>query len=159
MCLEYWFTIDLIDRTENFAEMHLSRGFELKVSTSLPSYIELCWRIISMYFNVLSMLKIPNLHELCVPPPFPSVYIHTLQWRHNELDDVSNHQPYDCLLNRLFRRRSTKTSKLHVTGLCAGNSPVSGEFPAQRAINTENVSIWWRHHDMHPHTTDSREHS
>ena len=27
-------------------------------------------------------------------------------------------------------------------------SPVSvtGEFPAQRASNTENVSIWWRHH-------------
>ena len=47
----------------------------------------------------------------------------TLQWRHNELDGVSNHQPDDCLLNRLFRRRSKKTSKLRVTGLCAGNSP------------------------------------
>ena len=30
--------------------------------------------------------------------------------------------------------------------LCAGNSPVTGEFPAQRASNAENVSIWWRHH-------------
>ena len=30
---------------------------------------------------------------------------------------------------------------------CAGNSPVTGEFPAQRASNAENVSIWWRHHD------------
>ena len=39
-----------------------------------------------------------------------------------------------------------KTSKLHVTGLCVGNSPVTGEFPAQMASNTENVSIWWRHH-------------
>ena len=28
-----------------------------------------------------------------------------------------------------------------VTGLCAGNSPVTGEFPAQRASNAENVSI------------------
>ena len=27
-----------------------------------------------------------------------------------------------------------------------GNSPVTGEFPAQRASNAENVSIWWRHH-------------
>ena len=36
--------------------------------------------------------------------------------------------------------------KLHVTGLCVGNSPVTGEFPAQRASNAENVSIWWRHH-------------
>ena len=44
------------------------------------------------------------------------------------------------------RRRSKKTSKLRVSGLCEGNSPVTGEFPAQRASNTENVSIWWRHH-------------
>ena len=29
--------------------------------------------------------------------------------------------------------------------LSNGNSPVTGEFPAQRASNTANVSIWWRH--------------
>ena len=39
-----------------------------------------------------------------------------------------------------------KQSKLSVTGLCAGNSPVTGEFPAQTASNADNVSIWWRHH-------------
>ena len=54
---------------------------------------------------------------------------------------------HDCLLNRSLRRRSKKTSKLRVTGLCAGNSPVTGEFPAQMTSNAENVSIWWRHHD------------
>ena len=27
-----------------------------------------------------------------------------------------------------------------------GNSPGTGEFPAQMVSNTENVSIWWRHH-------------
>ena len=70
----------------------------------------------------------------------------TLQWRHNEHDDVLNHQPHDGLLKRLFSRRSKKTSKLGVTGLCEGNSPVTGEFPVQRASNAENVSIWWRHH-------------
>ena len=46
----------------------------------------------------------------------------------------------------LFRRKSNKTSKLRVTGLCEGNSPVTREFPAQRASNAENVSIWLRHH-------------
>ena len=46
------------------------------------------------------------------------------------------------------RRKSKKTSKLRVTGLCEGNSPVTGEFSAQRASNVENVSIWWRHHEM-----------
>ena len=38
------------------------------------------------------------------------------------------------------------TPKLRVTGLCGGNSLVTGEFPAQRASNAENVSIRWRHH-------------
>ena len=60
----------------------------------------------------------------------PSLYgVYSLQWRHNERDRVSNHQPHECLLHRLFRRRSKETSKLCVTGLCA-----------------ENFSIWWRHH-------------
>ena len=70
----------------------------------------------------------------------------SLRWRHNGRYGVSNHQPHDCLLNRLFRRRSKKTSKLRVTGLCAGNSPGTGEFPAQRASNAEKVSISWRNH-------------
>ena len=51
--------------------------------------------------------------------------------------------------SRLFTQPSMqtkKTSKLRVTGLCARNSPVTGEFPAQRASDAENVSIWWRHH-------------
>ena len=69
-----------------------------------------------------------------------------LQWRHNGRDSVSNHQPHDCLLKRLFRRRSKKTSKLRAAGLCAWKSPETGEFPAQMASNAENVSIWWRHH-------------
>ena len=55
-------------------------------------------------------------------------------------------EPPDCLVNRLLRRRSKKTSKLRVTGLCVGNSPVTGEFPAQMASNSDFFSIWWRHH-------------
>ena len=48
----------------------------------------------------------------------------TLQWRHNEHNGVSNHQCLECLLNRLFRRRSKISSKLCVIGLCEGNPPV-----------------------------------
>ena len=68
----------------------------------------------------------------------------TLQWCHNEHGGISNH--LYCSLSHLFRHRSKKTSKRRVTGLCAGNSLVTGEFPVQRASNAENVSIWWRHH-------------
>ena len=49
---------------------------------------------------------------------------------------------------RLFTESYVKKLNLRVTGLCEGNPPVTGEFPSQRASNTGNVSIWWRHH-MH----------
>ena len=59
--------------------------------------------------------------------------LYSLQWHHNERDSGSNHRGLDCLLNRLFRRRSKKTSKLCVIGLCEGNLPVTIGFPLQRA--------------------------
>ena len=108
-----------------------------------------------IHFKMSSVCKMKtNLHRsLCVKAVMEREWnigqssdAFTLRWRHNDRDGVSNHQPHDCLLNRLFRRRSKKTSKLRVTGLCAGNSPGTGEFPAQMASYAENVFIWWRHH-------------
>ena len=75
---------------------------------------------------------------------------YTLERRHNELDDFSNHRCIECLISHWFKHRSKKTPKLCVIGLCDGNSPLTGEFPAQRSINAENVSIWWRHHKLDP---------
>ena len=87
------------------------------------------------------------------PPLSPTQYKQrnyiSLLWRHTVRDGVSNHHLHDCLLSRLFRRRSKKTSKPRVTALWVGNSPVTGEFPAQRASNLENISIWWRHRVTH----------
>ena len=77
-------------------------------------------------------------------PPFVVEYT-TLQWRHNGCNGVSNHSR---LFTLPFGQAQIKfTLKLRITGLCAGNSPVTGEFPAQMASNAENVSIWWRHHE------------
>ena len=75
--------------------------------TSAP-IMTLTWRLISGNLEARDLLVWPGL---------------TLHWRHNDHDSVSNHQPHCCLLNRLFRRRSKKTSKFRVTGLCVGNSP------------------------------------
>ena len=58
----------------------------------------------------------------------------SLQWRHNGRDGVSNHQPHDYLPNRLFRRRSKKISVFRITGCCAGNSSVTGEFPHKEPV-------------------------
>ena len=76
-----------------------------------------------------------------------------LQFRHNECNGVSKHQPHKCLFKRLFRRRSKKTSKLRVTGLCGGNSPHKGPvtrnmFPFDDVImdrfttQRHNADLW-----------------
>ena len=77
-------------------------------------------------------------------PAIPS----SLQWHHNECNGITNHQHHDCLLNRLFGHRSKKTSMLRVTGLCEVNSPLTNLFPAQRASNRKNTSIWWLCHAL-----------
>ena len=92
-----------------------------------------------MWWNNSIRIKSYETKRFILPPL-------SFQWRHNGRVGVSNHLPHDCLLNGIFRRRSKKTQKLRVTGLCEGNSPVTGEFPSQRASKAENVSVSWRHH-------------
>ena len=119
----------------------------------IHAYIDIYMYIVIYYtYNIHVCLCSPQGMRLCLAivrlKYFVWIYspLSPLQWRHDGHDGVSNHQPCDCLLNRLFRRRSKKTPKLCVTDLYSGNSPVTGEFPAQMAGNVENVSIWWRHH-------------
>ena len=66
----------------------------------------------------------------------------TLRWRHDKRDGVSNHQPHDCLLNRLFRRRSKKNSKLLVISLYDGEFMGDRWIPRKRASDAEDVSIF-----------------
>ena len=88
------------------------------------------------YFNQIFRMN----HYLHIRPHCRICRI-ALQWHHNERDDVSNHRPLGCLFNRMFRRRSKKTSKLRVTGLCEGNLLATGGLPSQMASNAGNVSI------------------
>ena len=107
-----------------------------------------CDRCRSTAHNISSILFkfLHTLHFLQHELHWLSLYwCYTLQWRHNERHGVSNRRRLNYLLNYWFRCRSKKSSKLRVTGLCEGNSPVTGEFLAQKASNAGNVSIWWRH--------------
>ena len=65
-----------------------------------------------------------------------------LQWRHIERNAVSYHWRLDCFHNRLFRHWSKKISRLHLIGLWRENSSVTGDFPAQRASDAKDDSIW-----------------
>ena len=80
-----------------------------------------CFHLMTSSRSVLVVLY--SYWSIHLPVLFWVVWLTALLWRHNEHDSVSYHQPRGCLLDRLFRRRSKKTSKLRVTGLCAGNSP------------------------------------
>ena len=107
-------------------------------------------------FNQYILLKIELLIQWGYLPRLLSSYsqiiTNSLHWRHNVYDGVSNHQPHGCLLNRLFRRRSTKTSKLRVTGLCVGKSPgpVNSlhEGPVTRKMLPFDDVIMWRNTSM-----------
>ena len=82
--------------------------------------------------------------------------VQPLEWRHNERNCILNHLrlDYSCKKWTIHvrnghspRRRSKKITTLRLAGLCEWISPVTDEFPSQRASNAENVSIWWRHHE------------
>ena len=84
-----------------------------KQSTTKPCAYFLGYTVYHNH-NILSPTKI-SAEQMC-----DQIVPGSLQWCHNGCDGISNHQPHHCLLNRLFRHRSKKTSKLCATGLCAG---------------------------------------
>ena len=71
-----------------------------------------------------------------------------LQWRHNGRKGVSNHQPRDCLLNRLFGRRSKKAlssaSLAFVRGIHRGPVNSSHKWPVTRKMFPfDDVIMLW----------------
>ena len=54
------------------------------------------------------------------------------------------HVVYSIAYSGANQRKHQSSASL---AFCAGNLPVTGEFPTQRASNAGNISIWWRHHD------------
>ena len=84
-------------------------------------------------------------------------------WAHNKFPELAQctitvtsswarwhiKSPASRLFSQLFVLMQIKESiKIRVSGLCKGNSPVAGEFHAQKASKAKNSSIWWRHHAL-----------
>ena len=133
----YFVLVSILQRSKCAAVL-AKEPWRIRVESPMPNHNKTHPSVTSGHISWYDKwVHIP--HTACSPRP-------ELRWCHNERNVVSNHQPHDCLLNRLFRRRSEKASELRVTGLCEGNSPVTGGFPTQTACNAENVSTWWRHH-------------
>ena len=74
-------------------------------------------------------------------------------WLHHRYDNIimgamaSEMISLTIVYSTVYSGADLRKHELRVTGLCAGNSPGTGEFPTQMASNAEYVIIWWRHHD------------
>ena len=82
--------------------------------------------------DFMTGIEIGGLHifPICVPDYHIYIYIYIHTYAH------------------LVRSVIKETSKSALLVVCEGNSPVTGEFPAQRASNAEKASMWWRHHEL-----------
>ena len=137
-----WFVRILIIK---FDKKHINTITKSKDSTYYSANIRCIfykkWQKIAIYMSIMPPHVSPYICDVASPFALSMLSInhddYPLRWRHNVHDGVSNHQPHHCLLNRLFGCRSKKTSTFRVTGLCAGNSPGTGEFLAQMASNME----------------------
>ena len=69
------------------------------------SLLNLSSLILPQFSPARHWLPGPLSFQISGKPALSLSHEYTLQWRHNEHDSVSNHQPGVCLLNRLFGRR------------------------------------------------------
>ena len=70
--------------------------------------------VATSFGNYDIMIKSAMVHTLLPHVTYMAWQLHTLQRRQSRRDCISKHRRLDCLLNRLFRRRSKKTSKLAI---------------------------------------------
>ena len=78
----------------------------------------------------------------------PVISILPLQWRHNEHDGVSTHQPHDCLLNHLFKgfKKDSKTFIWQRKYMLLDNNPSIFHFMRSKPIS---YNIHWDKHCGH----------
>ena len=70
----------------------------------------------------------------------------SLQWRHNGRDGVSDHQPYDCSLNCIFKEQIKENSQSAASQASVREIHRWPVNSLTKTSNAKNVSIWWRHH-------------
>ena len=82
----------------------------------------------------------------------------SIWWRHCEFPQILRYRQNHCytfLASQAFMHALTKENiKAPRHWPLWGEFTGTGEFPAQKASNAENVSIWWRHREF-PQTLDT----
>ena len=154
ICLFYYKVYEKCSVTNN-SQIHLFLKMISRGPCSTPETF-------GMWYRVVFGTKWHRFHYCCNLWWVQHIYcINTLDYKESD-DNMFNpilkenvpgrKYPTSCafaeqdLFNHLFRRRSKKTSKLRVTGLCEGNPSITSGLPSQRPSDVENASIWRCHH-------------
>ena len=104
-----------------------------QIYSLVPGIFSYIWYVTAIH-NVFVCGKwtSPNAIRLPASTVITTNFDKSLQWRHNEHDSVSNHQPHNCLLNRLFRRRSKSLAFVRGIHWWLVNSP--NKWPVMRKM-------------------------
>ena len=98
------------------------------------------WKVFKYYSNMYMNGDRRNTHSQFKIEHCSDVIM--ARWRLKSPD--SRLLTFGSVYSGAYQRKHQSSASL---ALCAGNLPVTGEFPTQKASNAENVSIWWRHPD------------
>ena len=147
LCLLILTFLNIYQQNKSWMNMLI---FWLKKAKWICSWVSRWLSSPSFIYYTLSQLDILKIISLSprdvtslwsIIPPFTHinvrpglVVLHPLQGHHDEQDGVSNHRRLYCLLNRLFKRRLNKLSKLRVAGLREGNSRWPVNSPHWRPV-------------------------
>ena len=81
--------------------------------------------------------------DCCLTAPSHYQPWYPLCWMHRSLSQITSLMiVYSAVNSDTDQRKHQSSASLAFVG---GNSPVTSEFPTQRASYVENVSIWWHH--------------
>ena len=120
----------------------------LQVSLCIPrSEILICWVLAALITWYCQWYRPQCLPCICA-----------LQWRHYEHKGVSNHQPHDCLLDRLFKAKIKRNIK------APRNWPLCGEFTGDKGPVTrkmfpfDDIIVTWAKSETHDiHSSQGKE--
>ena len=75
------------------------------------------------------------------------IFHSSLQWRHNEHDVVSNHQPHDCVYSSVYSGADQSKYKISASlAFVKGIHRRPVNSPHKGPVTRKMFPFWWRHH-------------
>ena len=114
----------------------------IKSSKPQFEFYEMSWRALQQMSSCCRMVKSPSYIAFEIQQGLNHIVVFVGD-HYSDVIMGAMASPASQMFTQPFIQAQIKKKHQSFTGLCARNSPVTGQFP--KASNTENVFIWWRH--------------